>query len=532
MLKIFYVLGCSLCFLLTSFSATNLLAQASNSKNTVIDDLLSTYDVCEGLGYSSDLETKQKIVTLNSEIKNLTSQLNAALDEIERLKKSSKSGSSKVVDNSLEIELLTNENNFLKDELKSLLSSAGLSSDAIDLYQKLREQVVSCNNSQIELKKELDMLSPERELDNRLKEALFALEVANSEITLQKQSIEKLETGEKQILAELDTANLALAAALSRGDNLAQEINALKNRNPNEELIKAKRQIDVLNLQLSEVRKQLYELDALLTLSEERELESKEQLRNVGSRLNQALASLASEERKRRKLEEVERQKLENDKSELENELRETKEKLVSSIATSLTQKQEIDQLKLEIENSTLPKTGRNKSKYLVEYKRSIQKLLNDKSCDAGIEDGIFGRKTLNAAQQFSRIIRYNFDPTKIYEKDFYSRLLTSTAKCNSSNVKNYIGSWSIVSKCTKGTVTATADIVPLGSVSSNYLVKNYINNFGERASGYAEEFKDFFIIKLDFEERDFSDEARLYKISDRLLRGTSPNCNVEATKN
>ena len=157
----------------------------------------------------------------------------------------------------------------------------------------------------------------------------------------------------------------------------------------------------------------------LLTLSEERELESKEQLRNVGSRLNQALASLASEERKRRKLEESERQKLENDKSELENELRETKEKLVSSIATALIQKQEIDQLKLEIENSTLPKTGRNKSKYLVEYKRSIQKLLNDKSCNAGIEDGIFGRKTLNAAQQFSRIIRYNFDPTKIYEKDF-----------------------------------------------------------------------------------------------------------------
>ena len=102
-------------------------------KNTIIDDLLSTYDVCEGLGYSSDLEIKHKTETLNSEISNLTSQLNAALDDIEKLKKSSKSGSSKAVDNSLEIELLTNENSFLKDELKSLLSSAGLSSDAIDL---------------------------------------------------------------------------------------------------------------------------------------------------------------------------------------------------------------------------------------------------------------------------------------------------------------------------------------------------------------------------------------------------------------
>ena len=146
------------------FLPNNLFAQTSNSQNTIIEDLLSTYDVCEGLGYYSDSEIKQKTETLNSEISNLTSQLNAALDEIERLKKSSKSGSSKVVDNSLEIELLTNENSFLKDELKSLLSSAGLSSDAIDLYQKLREQVVSCNNSQIELKNQMTTLSSEAEI--------------------------------------------------------------------------------------------------------------------------------------------------------------------------------------------------------------------------------------------------------------------------------------------------------------------------------------------------------------------------------
>ena len=50
-------------------------------------------------------------------------------------------------------------------------------------------------------------------IDNRLKETLFALEVANSEIIQKKQSIEKLETGEKQILAELDKSNLSLAAA-------------------------------------------------------------------------------------------------------------------------------------------------------------------------------------------------------------------------------------------------------------------------------------------------------------------------------
>ena len=65
-------------------------------------------------------------------------------------------------------------------------------------------------------------------IDNRLKETLFALEVANSEILQKKQSIEKLETGEKQILAELDKSNLALAAALSQGENLKQELSETK----------------------------------------------------------------------------------------------------------------------------------------------------------------------------------------------------------------------------------------------------------------------------------------------------------------
>ena len=230
------------------------------------------------------------------------------------------------------------------------------------------------------------------EIEKRLKETLFALEVANSEINQKKQSIEKLETGEKQILAELDKSNLALAAALSQGENLKKELsetkksldsklmialgekseieknntelrknleNALvarlaadalansnleeakrkqllldqaqkeienqenKNKKSNEELLKAERQTALLNQQLSEVRKQLGELDELLSLSEERDQERKVQLKNVGSRLNQALASLASEERKRRKLEENERKRLEEENDKLTNQAEE-----------------------------------------------------------------------------------------------------------------------------------------------------------------------------------------------------------------
>ena len=230
------------------------------------------------------------------------------------------------------------------------------------------------------------------QIDNKLKETLFALEVANSEIFKNKQSIEKLESGEKRTLAKLDESNLALAAALSQRENLKQELddtkqsldtkltaalgekseieknntelrknleNALiarlaadalaksnleevkrkqlllsqaereiinqanKNKKSEDELIKAERQTALLNQQLSEVRKQLGELDVLLSLSEERDQEQKAQLKNVGSRLNQALASLASEERKRRKLEENERKRLEEENNKLTNQAKE-----------------------------------------------------------------------------------------------------------------------------------------------------------------------------------------------------------------
>ena len=230
------------------------------------------------------------------------------------------------------------------------------------------------------------------EVDNKLKETLFSLEVANSEIIQKKQSIAKLEAGEKQILTKLDESNLALAAALSQGESLKQELsdtkqssdsklmialgekseteknnielrknleNALvarlaadalaksnleeakrkqlllnqaereienqasKNKKSKEELIKAERQTALLNQQLSEVRKQLGELGTLLSISEERDQEQKAQLKNVGSRLNQALASLASEERKRRKLEEKERQRLEEENNKLANQAEE-----------------------------------------------------------------------------------------------------------------------------------------------------------------------------------------------------------------
>ena len=65
-------------------------------------------------------------------------------------------------------------------------------------------------------------------IDDKLKETLFALEAASIEITQKQQSVEKLETAEKQISTKLDQTNITLAAALSRGEDLKQELSETK----------------------------------------------------------------------------------------------------------------------------------------------------------------------------------------------------------------------------------------------------------------------------------------------------------------
>jgi len=58
-----------------------------------------------------------------------------------------------------------------------------------------------------------------------------------------------------------------------------------------------------LNQQVLELRRQLSSLQSILTLSEEKDREDEIQLQNLGNRLNAALARVASEERKKRQLE-------------------------------------------------------------------------------------------------------------------------------------------------------------------------------------------------------------------------------------
>ena len=86
------------------------------------------------------------------------------------------------------------------------------------------------------------------------------------------------------------------------------------------ELIEAAKQQELLNQQVATLRAELGKLQELLALSEQKDADSQIQLQNLGNRLNAALARAASEERKRRKLEEAERIRLEAEAKKLEKE--------------------------------------------------------------------------------------------------------------------------------------------------------------------------------------------------------------------
>ena len=82
-------------------------------------------------------------------------------------------------------------------------------------------------------------------------------------------------------------------------------------------LLKSQRETALLNQQVLELRRQLSSLQSLLTLSEEKDRDEEIQLQNLGNRLNAALARVASEERKKRQLEQSLRLEIETQLNEM-----------------------------------------------------------------------------------------------------------------------------------------------------------------------------------------------------------------------
>lgn len=178
-----------------------------------------------------------------------------------------------------------------------------------------------------ELENALEQLAGQNEgalksLEQQLAEALAAKVAAESD---RQNLTDDLRAALAARLAADELADERLSAIEQRDILLAQARETLGvSENLSEkranELIEAAKQQELLNQQVATLRAELGQLQELLAQSEQKDVDSQIQLQNLGNRLNAALARAASEERKRRKLEEAERIRLEAEAKKLEEE--------------------------------------------------------------------------------------------------------------------------------------------------------------------------------------------------------------------
>jgi len=193
--------------------------------------------------------------------------------------------------------------------------------DAANLQRDRAEERIA------ELENALEQLAGQNEgalksLEQQLAEALAAKVKAEGE---RQNLTEDLQAALAARLAADELADERLSALEQREILLAEARKSLgvsedlSEKRANE-LIEAAKQQELLNQQVATLRAELGKLQELLALSEQKDADSQIQLQNLGNRLNAALARAASEERKRRKLEEAERIRLEAEAKKLVEE--------------------------------------------------------------------------------------------------------------------------------------------------------------------------------------------------------------------
>ena len=236
---------------------------------------------------------------------------------------------------------------------------------------KLREQ----------LKKiESNTLTDKRSIEAKLAAALAATAVAK----------EKSEQVQEQLKRALSAKLIAENQSAVRLDKtvekelLRSQAMALLKEKENElqkstqETLRLEKQTTILNVQLAQLRRQMGQLQALLEVSEQKDIDSKVKLQNMGNRLNAALARAVAQERKARKLEEAERKRLEDEKMRLEKE-----------------------QLRLEEEKKILSETTEDLEKYKSEFFGRLREVLSKREGVRVVGDRfVFSSEVLFAAGQ------------------------------------------------------------------------------------------------------------------------------------
>jgi chemotaxis protein MotB len=153
------------------------------------------------------------------------------------------------------------------------------------------------------------------------------LQNADSELTAMTLALEEQRARAEETLTLLAAAQAArddlqaqLGAEMTEAERDAALLAQAQRRLAEEQdkSTEAQRAQALLNQQVAALRNQLGQLQALLDDSKERESAASVQVQSLGSDLNAALARAAAEERRRRQLEEAERQRLEAEAQDLQ----------------------------------------------------------------------------------------------------------------------------------------------------------------------------------------------------------------------
>lgn len=155
------------------------------------------------------------------------------------------------------------------------------------------------------------------DLNARLAQALLDLEQTDAELGALQDRVDADAASVQAELSALLAAKLAAEnEAVLRLTEAQQRAALLAEANEELSVVEAQsaedqRKITLLNQQIGELRSQLSSLQGILDAAAEADAQADIQIQTLGQNLNAALARAATEERKRRRLEEAERKRLE-----------------------------------------------------------------------------------------------------------------------------------------------------------------------------------------------------------------------------
>lgn len=121
---------------------------------------------------------------------------------------------------------------------------------------------------------------------------------------------------------------------------------------------------------------------------------------------------------------------------------------------------------------------------------KKVQRLLNKAGCDAGIVDGIWGRKTEAAAILFAKTAKLSHSTEDLLSNAFLDKLVEApenfcpkpVVKTPKKSLPIISGYWKLSASCPNGLVTGTA-ILTLEKKRANY------NNYGIRYQNTAQQY-------------------------------------------